>query len=679
MYLSPKNILVNYRLNKDAFDYVIQQIKKKYYESIAHTAEMVGVIAAQSIGEPMSQMTLNSVTWDTLVLVKKNNEYKKTHIGEFIDDIMDNKKYSKFEAHPNNTSLGWIKDDQYEIMSCDENGKVSWKLIEAVTKHPVVNEDGSNTLVKVTTQCGRVVVATKAKSFLKRIDNKIQPVRGDELKVGDYLPIYEEKETKSYIVPDIQTKEWGLISLSRHNVETYMSNAKYEEDKQVLASIIEEDISYDQIMKIEEVSPPEEHPYVYDFTVKDTKNFNLYNGLCIRDTFHMAGVSAASKTVRGVPRLKELLSISKNMKTPVMRVHLKDHLKSDFNKSIEIMNNIKTVRFRNILKKSEIVFDPNDNHKEDKACNDIYDMFENESKDVNTNTTPWLIRFEFNREEMHTYKIDMIKIHQTLLDYYTVGNIVCKFSDDNSEIVSLRIKLKNIKEDMDMLTELKALEYNIINNISIKGIDKIENTTLIKEDNSMYDPITKKLHKNEEWIIFTEGTNFKEVMANEFVDKTKLYTNDIKEIYNVLGIEAARQALYTEILDVMESINVNYRHISLLVDVQTNKGTMLSIDRHGINRGDIGPLAKCSFEETTEKLIKAGIFSEYDMINGVSANVILGQEVPAGTGMVEIVMDEEKLMDLDAIEEEEEEEEEEDMDDEDDMCAKENFVIDFKL
>jgi DNA-directed RNA polymerase II subunit RPB1 len=132
-------------------------------------------------------------------------------------------------------------------------------------------------------------------------------------------------------------------------------------------------------------------------------------------------------------------------------------------------------------------------------------------------------------------------------------------------------------------------------------------------------------------------------------------TNDVVEVYDVLGVEAARQVLYNEIVDVLDNIHVNYRHIALLVDVMTNKGSILSVNRHGINRGDIGPLAKCSFEETTDKLIKAGIFAEYDKINGVAANVMLGQVAPAGTGDVEIIIDESKLTHkvvLDAIDEE---------------------------
>jgi DNA-directed RNA polymerase beta' subunit len=86
--------------------------------------------------------------------------------------------------------------------------------------------------------------------------------------------------------------------------------------------------------------------------------------------------------------------------------------------------------------------------------------------------------------------------------------------------------------------------------------------------------------------------------------------------------------------------------MSLLIDTMTYKGQLMSIDRHGINRGDIGPLAKSSFEESTDMLINASIFAEYDKVNGVSANVMLGQQPPCGTGDSRVLIDEEHMMEL---------------------------------
>ena len=78
----------------------------------------------------------------------------------------------------------------------------------------------------------------------------------------------------------------------------------------------------------------------------------------------------------------------------------------------------------------------------------------------------------------------------------------------------------------------------------------------------------------------------------------------------------------------------------------------MSIDRFGINRGNIGPLAKCSFEETTDQLFRASIFGEVDKLNGVSSNIMMGQIPPCGTGDCEIMLDETKLMDIEGDEDE---------------------------
>jgi DNA-directed RNA polymerase II subunit RPB1 len=393
------------------------------------------------------------------------------------------------------------------------------------------------------------------------------------------------------------------------------------------------------------------------------------------NTFHYSGVSDASKSVRGIPRLQELLSVSKNVKTPTTRCHFKEDYITDYNACQDIKCSIGIVRFKDIIERSTISFDPNDMTLEDRN-------FVNVQKEMDTRKdecAPWLLRIVFKQASLNKYKIKMGDIHQKLIEYYREDIISCMHSDDNDPNLVFRIKLKEVKVDpkndpIDVLTELKALEYNIIEKITIKGIENIEKVSIAKDTNIMYDPLTKAEMKNEEWIMYTDGCNLAALLAHPKLDSVKVYSNNIREINEVLGIEAARQALYNEIQEVLESITVNYRHIALLVDVQTNKGFLLSIDRHGINRGDIGPLAKCSFEETTDKLIKAGIFSEHDKVNGVSANVMLGQPVPAGTGIIDIIIDEAKLPSMDEYRQEKEEEEENDM-----TCAENLFEITFDV
>ena len=164
-----------------------------------------------------------------------------------------------------------------------------------------------------------------------------------------------------------------------------------------------------------------------------------------------------------------------------------------------------------------------------------------------------------------------------------------------------------------------------------------EKSTYVKEN----DEIVQK----KPWILETDGVNLLNVFNSEFVDFANTYSNDILEIYEHLGIEAARNILIEEITSVMSDASyINNRHIELLCDIMTNKGYMSAINRQGINRGDTGPLAKCSFEDTTDQLIKAGIFGEKDKLNGVSSNIMMGQTIKAGTGMCNIYLDERKMI-----------------------------------
>ena len=136
--------------------------------------------------------TLNSVTFETPIIVRDiNRTIHKVEIGEFIEGKI--KVAKKMEYYKDKDTTYAEVDDYYEIPSCDENGNILWKQIEAVTRHPVINKDGTNTMLKITTHEQREVIATKAKSFLKLVNGKVIPIDGDSLKVGDYLPVSKKQ------------------------------------------------------------------------------------------------------------------------------------------------------------------------------------------------------------------------------------------------------------------------------------------------------------------------------------------------------------------------------------------------------------------------------------------------------------------------------------------------------
>jgi DNA-directed RNA polymerase II subunit RPB1 len=393
------------------------------------------------------------------------------------------------------------------------------------------------------------------------------------------------------------------------------------------------------------------------------------------DSFHVSGTAAAVKATSGVPRLKEILSATKKTKTPTLIIYMKPDVScvinplkdenGDFadpriditkNNAINIKNSIEITKLSDILKYSEIYWDSIEinetNIKQDVGLMNIYKEFEKIEENMckSRATSPWVLRLVFDKEKMNTFGLKMIDIYTKLKISYE-KYIDCVYSDDNAEECVFRITmteqaLKEISEKQDEIATIKAIEHNIVYQVLLKGYKGIRKVSLNKKNYTKYNDETNKFDTILEWVLDTDGTNLIDILANTNIDTTRTISNDIREIYETLGIEAARYALYKELLAVVTEGSMNYRHMSLLIDTMTYKGQLMSIDRHGINRGDIGPLAKSSFEESTDMLINASIFAEYDKVNGVSANVMLGQQPPCGTGDSRILIDEEHMMEL---------------------------------
>jgi DNA-directed RNA polymerase II subunit RPB1 len=379
------------------------------------------------------------------------------------------------------------------------------------------------------------------------------------------------------------------------------------------------------------------------------------------NTFHYAGVSAKSNT-RGIPRLRELLGATKNLKSPSTIINLKQEFNNDQMKSQFVKNKLEYTVMRDIVLQSEIYYDPKNtmnetNIESDKNLMEIYKEFleiQNGEDYDYEETSPWIIRFTFNKELMIDSGIVMEDVYLSIMNY-DIDKINFVYSDDNSKNligrISIKTNIKGKKEELinglsdqsDVISIFKNIQEDILENVVIKGIKNITNIVMseknkiIKKENEI---ITEK-----RWILETDGVNLLDVFNSKYVDFKNTFSNDIIEIYEVLGIEAARLALIEEVTSVMSDASyINQRHIDLLCDVMTSKGIITPINRQGINRGDVGPLAKCSFEDTTDQLIKAGLFGEKDKLNGVSSNIMMGQVIKAGTGMCNILLDEEKLI-----------------------------------
>jgi DNA-directed RNA polymerase II subunit RPB1 len=230
------------------------------------------------------------------------------------------------------------------------------------------------------------------------------------------------------------------------------------------------------------------------------------------------------------------------------------------------------------------------------------------------------------------------------------------YSDFNSQKLVMRIRLSMESLDtstnsdpssLDALASYKKFQNKLLNAVIIRGLPGIKAATFRKGSERLrYMEESGKYETSEEYILDTDGSNFLEVMNHPAVDATRVTSTHVHDIYSVLGIEATRHILYTEITTLFEDGQINYRHLGLLVDVMTRAGRLMSVDRYGINKLDIGPLAKASFEETERILLKAAVFGEIDPITGVSANIMTGQPIRGGTAFSDILLDESAVLRL---------------------------------
>ena len=374
------------------------------------------------------------------------------------------------------------------------------------------------------------------------------------------------------------------------------------------------------------------------------------------NTFHYAGVSSKSNVTRGIPRLKELLHVSGNIKSPSVQIHLNQDYAQEKHKAQYIKNVLEYTLLKDIVTNCKIYYDPNNMNdisrvEQDRDMLSLYKEFEGIHDDTDDaeekDFLPWMIRFTFNKEEMMDKGLVMEDINLTFLQWAEKGGEIDRikfiYSDDNSKELIGRLSISGISveedsngitDQSDIISSLKDLSEELMNKCVIKGIPDITNIILTQISKTRYDE-NSEISEEKRWILETDGTNLLQVMINPYVDFRQTISNDIIEVYRLLGIEAVRTLLIEQLIGVFDEY-INDRHVELLSEIMTCKGALVSIDRHGINRGDVGPLAKCSFEDTADQLIKSSIFGEKDKLQGVSSNIMMGQTIPCGTGMCEI-------------------------------------------
>ena len=370
------------------------------------------------------------------------------------------------------------------------------------------------------------------------------------------------------------------------------------------------------------------------------------------NTFHFTGIASKNVTL-GVPRLKEILNVAVNIKTPSMTVYLKDEARYEQDSAKLLRSSVEHTTLRSVTESAEIWYDPDVLGTVIESDEDMvtsYFIVPDEEEDVDAQSK-WLLRIILDRRKLLDKGLTVSDVAGKIKEDYG-SDVAIIFSDNNADDQVIRLRLIKDSKDAEGDGEdeedhmLRNLEQHLLTTLTIRGVEgvskafidfrkvsRIGNDGAVTIDNN--DPLCK------EWFLTTNGTALKSTLEIDEVDPYRTYSNSFLETLSVLGIEAARAAISRELLRVLsfDGSYVNHRHLTLLVDVMTSRGYLMAVTRHGINRADTGALMRCSFEETVEILLDAAAAGEIDDCRGISENVMLGQLAPLGTGEMDVFLD----------------------------------------
>ena len=311
------------------------------------------------------------------------------------------------------------------------------------------------------------------------------------------------------------------------------------------------------------------------------------------NTFHYAGVAEMDVT-QGLPRLIELVDARKTPDTPIMIVHLDEEHATDREKAHEVVWQLEATKVLAL-------------------------------GDVSTNVADMLVSVDLNEETL-------LERWPTYDDATEVAGVVADIIEDSLG-VSTRHSGTDIEFGPDEPSYRQLLQLvEQLRDIVFKGIEEVSRVVIRKEEVDSGE---------EEYVLYTEGSAFADALEIEGVDASRTTCNNIHEIHRTLGIEAARETIINETMETLEEQgldDVNIRHLMLVSDIMTNRGTVESIGRHGISGSKESVLARAAFEVTVNHLLDAAIHGEADDLNGVIENVIVGKPVAIGTGDVDLRM-----------------------------------------
>lgn len=306
-------------------------------------------------------------------------------------------------------------------------------------------------------------------------------------------------------------------------------------------------------------------------------------------TFHYAGVAEINVTL-GLPRLIEIMDARREPSTPTMTIHLKPEWRNNRDKAREVSWQIEAAPLH-------------------------------EFADITTDMENMQVVVQLIIAQCEKRKLGVPNILENTPKKIRERRHFRDFEYTVDEVKGSMIFIPKNLESYQNLFQLADHVRNVI----VQGITDIQRVVVRKEE--------------EEYVLYTEGSNLKDVFEVEGVDTTRTRSNNISETADILGIEAARNAIINEALSTLseQGIHVDVRHIMLVADMMCMDGEVKQIGRHGIAGEKESVLSRAAFEVTVNHLLDAAIANEVDELNGVTENIIVGQPIQLGTGDVKLI------------------------------------------
>ncbi|CAD2213518.1 RNA polymerase IIA largest subunit [Angomonas deanei] len=377
------------------------------------------------------------------------------------------------------------------------------------------------------------------------------------------------------------------------------------------------------------------------------------------NTFHHAGISSKNVTL-GVPRLLELLNVSKNQRNSSMDISLIPSWETR-DRAQKAQHYIEYCTLESLTTTVQILYDPDLSQTVISEDQQILDWEEAVTNDEDRefdpmNVSPFIARIILDSDIFNDKQLNMKEVKGAIRS--VTSDYIIQANMENSGTRVLRLRPLRNDGDASVPKLLLAIPDLLakVHLLGIKGIKK----TLLKENVAFREAADGGYEPSKVWMIDTEGTALKQVFIGllddqdrNIVDFRSTISNKVPEVAQVLGIEAARLVLMREMqaVYVSYSLNINYRHYAVLVDNMCQRGYLMAVSRTGINRSEMsGPLMRSSFEETVKVLMTAAAFGEHDPVEGVSANLVLGNQARVGTGMFDLMLNLNKLQNATAQE-----------------------------